>query len=119
MYKPKLKHPDLEPGQDNEFTHLLVEMEMDCGMLINVPSGQSGKLRNWLMDILWIEIGRRKEMIGLERGGGRVIGNYGMKREFRWPFSIVTYTVTFPHIAFFMRRGMVRHRRRSEWWIWD
>jgi len=116
MYKPKLKlkHPDLELDQDNESTHLLVEMEMDCGMLINVPSDQSGKLRNWLMDILWIEIGRKKEMIGLERGGGRVIGNYGMKREFRWPFSIVTCPVIFSCFGFYMLEGLIRHRRRME-----
>lgn len=106
--KLNLKHPDQVLGQDNESTHLLVEMEMDCGMLINVPSDQSGKLRNWLMDILWIEIGRKKEMIGLERGGGRVIGNYGMKREFRWPFSIVTYPVIFSRFGFSVFGNLVR-----------
>jgi len=101
----------------NESTHLLVEMEMDCGTSINVPSGQSGKLRNWLMSIMWIEIGRKKEMIGLERGGGRVIGNCGMKREFRWPFSIVTCPVIFSRFGFSVFGSLVRHRRQMEWWI--
>ena len=110
MYKLKLKHPDQVLGQDNEFTHLLVEMEMDCGMSINVPSDQSGKLKNWLMSIMWIEIGigRKREMIGLERGGGRVIGNYGMKREFRWPFSIVTCPVIFSRFGFSVFGNLVR-----------
>jgi hypothetical protein len=34
------------------------------------------------------EVGR-KGMIGLERGGARVIGNYGMRREFEFFFTLL------------------------------
>jgi hypothetical protein len=73
---------------DKESTRLRV----GSGMWINALRGLSGKLKKRRMRI-------RKGMIGLERGGGRVIGNYGMRRESSISLFVV---VTFLLPAFWL-----------------
>jgi hypothetical protein len=51
------------------------------GIWINVLRDLIGKLGNRLIRD---EMEVRKGMIGSERGGDRVIGNYGMRREFEF-----------------------------------
>ena len=61
--------------KDRESTRLLVVLGL--GIWINVLRDLIGKPGNRPIR----EVGR-KGMIGSERGGDRVIGNYGMRREF-------------------------------------
>jgi hypothetical protein len=56
------------------------------GIWINVLKDLSGKLGN--RPIREVE---RKGMIGSERGGARVIGNYGMRREFEFFLTLLYF----------------------------
>ena len=56
-------------------------LQVDSGILINGLKSLIGKGRNRPMDIAQ-ERRKGKGMIGSERGGAKVIGSYGMRREF-------------------------------------